>query len=189
MDLKDKIIDISYKLFKQHGYDNVKVEDICEQCEITKPTFYRYIGSKDELLSCFYANLTSEITRELLSVLNTDNYWEQICIGFQAILTHSQKFGADLYSQLFISNLKENKGTFDFVDTLTQTMTAMIDRAQKAGQIKNSSAPHELYMACAHMSFGYGIIWCLNKGNFNLLDEFRAALQNVCDVPTEYRIT
>lgn len=188
MNTRDLIIATAYKMFQKEGYDSVTVSDICEECGITKPTFYRYIESKDHLLSYFYEGVTTELPGQLVQMLTSEHYWEQICMGFDTILMRSQDFGPDLYSQLFISNLRDNKGTFDFNDTLTQAMTALFAKAQQSGQIKNPSEPSELYMACAHMCFGYGILWCLNHGENNLLEDFHTALENVCIVDEKYRI-
>ena len=48
-DLKNNIINTSYQLFMENGYDQTTVNDICKACSITKTTFYRYIDSKEEL--------------------------------------------------------------------------------------------------------------------------------------------
>ena len=46
-DLKNNIINTSYQLFMENGYDQTTVNDICKACSITKTTFYRYIDSKE----------------------------------------------------------------------------------------------------------------------------------------------
>lgn len=188
METKNQIITAAYEMFQERGYDNVTVNDICQRCNITKPTFYRYIESKDQLLAYFYENIAAEITQQFMKMLAADNYWEQFCMGFDTILQHSRRFGADLYSHLFISNLREPKGTFDFDDMLTQAMTSVLSKAQQHGQVRNGNDPGELYMACANMCFGYGILWCLNRGKNDLIRDFRIALENVCDVEEAYRM-
>ena len=37
-------------------------------------------------------------------------------------------------------------------------------------------------MACAKMSFGYGVIWCLEDGQGDLLQDFRTGLIQVLQV-------
>ena len=185
-DLEQKIVETSYKLFQEKGYDQVSVQDICNTLSITKPTFYKHIGAKENLLSYFYNNIMAELNKKLLDMVTKDNYWEQIICGFSIILGHSQEFGPDLYSQLFISNLKENKGTFTFIDSLTKAMVSIFEKAQKNGQIHNTSDPYELYISCAHLSFGYGILWCLNKGENNLFEDFKKALIAVLQVDDKY---
>ncbi|WKY46438.1 hypothetical protein Q5O24_08565 [Eubacteriaceae bacterium ES3] len=54
--------------------------------------------------------------------------------------------------------------------------------AQVSGQIGNSSDPRELYLACANMSFGYGVLWCINDGENDLIKDFIHALEIVCEL-------
>ena len=39
MTTKDKIFDTAIKLFKEKGYNNVTVNDICDACEISNLPF------------------------------------------------------------------------------------------------------------------------------------------------------
>jgi AcrR family transcriptional regulator len=188
MTIKEQIIKEAYKLFNKNGYENVTVMDICKACNITKPTFYRHVHSKDNILHFFYENITDKISDKMMSILAYDDYWEQICTAFTTILGWSQEFGYSLYSQLFINNLKENKDTFKFNDSLTIFMTSLFKHAQKSGQIRNTSDPRKLYLACAYMSFGYGVLWCINDGKNDLIKDFIRALEVVCDLKQEYRI-
>ena len=59
--VKQRIIDTSFDLFREKGYKSVSVMDICNACGITKPTFYKYIDSKDSLLKYFSSTLTAQI--------------------------------------------------------------------------------------------------------------------------------
>src|SRR2546429_506120 len=47
--LRQQIIDTSIRLFRKHGYENTRVEDIVQILEISQPTFFRYFPSKDGL--------------------------------------------------------------------------------------------------------------------------------------------
>ena len=41
---KNKIFETAGKLFKEKGYENVTINNICEACGITKTTFYYHIA-------------------------------------------------------------------------------------------------------------------------------------------------
>ncbi len=180
--LKEKIIKTSYRMFKENGYTQVTIMDICKELNISKPTFYNYVKSKEELLTIFYNDMEEEMSKRILEIISQENYWKQILCAFQIIMSHSQEFGHDLYSQLFISNLKENKGTFQFQEGITKLMTTLFEKAQNANQIQNLNDPKELYLACAHLAFGYGIIWCLEGGKEDLLKNFEHGLIQVLEV-------
>lgn len=48
--LRQQIIDTSIRLFRKHGYESTRVEDIVQVLEISQPTFFRYFPSKDAVL-------------------------------------------------------------------------------------------------------------------------------------------
>ena len=68
--LRQQIIDTSIKLFRKHGYENTRIDDIVQMLEISQPTFFRYFPSKDAVLrevgergySCICERLHSELS-------------------------------------------------------------------------------------------------------------------------------
>ncbi len=44
--LRQQIIDTSIRLFRKHGYENTRVEDIVQILEISQPTFFRYTAQR-----------------------------------------------------------------------------------------------------------------------------------------------
>ena len=68
--LRQQIIDTSIKLFRKHGYENTRIDDIVQILEISQPTFFRYFPSKDAVLrevgqrgyGCICERLRSELS-------------------------------------------------------------------------------------------------------------------------------
>lgn len=161
---REIICETAWKLFNKHGYDNVKVQDICDACEISKPTFYHYVKSKEEMIIHFYDDVTLQITNQLSSIIEADNHWEQFMICFSILLDESIRVGSDIGSQMFIMNLKNNQHSFDRRKYLTDIMVSIIRKGQQTGQILNLSDPEHLYEAAAYMFSGYEVMWCIRNG-------------------------
>jgi AcrR family transcriptional regulator len=47
----ENILDISWKLFQLKGFRGISMDEICLQCEITKPTLYYYFKDKEDLFA------------------------------------------------------------------------------------------------------------------------------------------
>ena len=70
--LRQQIIDTSIRLFRKHGYENTRVEDIVQILEISQPTFFRYFPSKDAVLrevgrrgfSCIKEHLETQLSSD-----------------------------------------------------------------------------------------------------------------------------
>jgi AcrR family transcriptional regulator len=68
--LRQQIIDTSIKLFRRHGYEDTRIDDIVQLLEISQPTFFRYFPSKDAVLrelgergyACIRERLRSELS-------------------------------------------------------------------------------------------------------------------------------
>lgn len=48
--LRQQIVETALHLFRQHGYENTRIDDIVHSLEISQPTFFRYFPSKDAVL-------------------------------------------------------------------------------------------------------------------------------------------
>lgn len=73
--LRQQIIDTSIKLFRKHGYENTRIDDIVQMLEISQPTFFRYFSSKDAVLRQVgergYACICERLRSELSSTATT----------------------------------------------------------------------------------------------------------------------
>jgi AcrR family transcriptional regulator len=74
--LRRQIIDTSIRLFRKHGYENTRVDDIVQILEISQPTFFRYFPSKDAVLrevgrrgfACIKERLETELSSQTSTV-------------------------------------------------------------------------------------------------------------------------
>ncbi|WMJ89481.1 TetR/AcrR family transcriptional regulator [Anaerocolumna sp. MB42-C2] len=184
---KDFIIETANQLFLEKGYQNVTVIDICEACKISKTTFYYHLKSKEDIILHFYDSVTHNISQYLLTILTKDNYWDQLLICFESLVKEASKFGTDFLSQMMISNLKEDYGSYDFRSELTDIAVMIIKKGQASGQIRNKNDALELYKASAYIFLGHEVTWCIKKGKFDWSKEIRTALENIYDVIPELR--
>ncbi|HEX2959838.1 MAG TPA: TetR/AcrR family transcriptional regulator [Chitinispirillaceae bacterium] len=54
MDNKKNILEKALLLFSRKGFDAAGIQEICEECAVTKPTLYHYFGSKRGLLDTIF---------------------------------------------------------------------------------------------------------------------------------------
>ncbi|MGA2423349.1 MAG: TetR/AcrR family transcriptional regulator [Terriglobales bacterium] len=70
--LRRQIIDTSIKLFRKHGYEDTRIDDVVQALEISQPTFFRYFPTKDAVLrevgergyACICERLRSELSSQ-----------------------------------------------------------------------------------------------------------------------------
>lgn len=76
-------------LFSERGYEAVGVNEICESCEVTKPTLYHYFGSKRGLLDAIIAERGSPLLEAVRSV----PYARDVPLGLERIAFAFMRFG------------------------------------------------------------------------------------------------
>ncbi len=57
---RQKLLEVSFRLFAEQGYDQTTVDQITEKADIGKGTFYNYFPSKEAVLHEFMENLSIE---------------------------------------------------------------------------------------------------------------------------------
>jgi len=184
---QQRITRIAYVLFKEKGFNKVKVTDICEACDITKPAFYYHFSSKEDLLVHFYDGVVDQIREKGMEFVLADNLWQQLLLVFDELMEAGNQLGVDLNSQLFVMNLKQDRGSFNFSGSLSELCIALIQKAQQTGQVRNQSDAKALFQAAAFMSTGYEVMWCIKSGEFDRKTMLHQSLQALFDVPDELR--
>jgi TetR/AcrR family transcriptional regulator, repressor for uid operon len=51
--MRERILRSTFKVLYRHGYGKLNLSDVAAQAGISRPTFYKFFSSKDELLSAF----------------------------------------------------------------------------------------------------------------------------------------
>lgn len=62
---RERILEAAVRLFRERGFDETRVRDICEQVQISEATFFNYFPTKDAVLDD-YSVETSELYGALL---------------------------------------------------------------------------------------------------------------------------
>ena len=182
-DLEPLILDTSLQLFQEKGYDNVSVREICEACDITKPTFYKYAVTKGDLLELFFYRIASRVDDTWDDHEVQGSWWNCIRTGFFGFLTSFLSFGTDFCMQLFIQNVLSGRDSFRVNPDFRTRMTSVIGHAQTCGEILDDTDPEELCEVILSTMFGFCAWWILNEGSVDVMEEFLEALQGLCEVP------
>lgn len=187
MTKKEDIQAVAIQLFLDKGYSNVTIMDICKELNITKPTFYKHVKSKEELILNLYDYTVNTITSNPMSVLEVDSNIERLILVFNDLVNETIAFKSDLFSQMLIANLNENQHSFDMRSKMTDLCTLLIKKAQQNHEIKNFNDPDVLYRSIAYAYTGYETMWCIYNGNTNIKEDFYTTLNAILEVADPYK--
>lgn len=179
-DTKGRIRECAISLFKEYGFENVTVVQICEAARITKRTFYYHYKSKEELLYGItdYLGVKAESLLDSLAVQQTN-----IGILWALMSTYSIKsaeYGPNIIRQIYVHMIQgKDDEKFPYTMYLYKTVVKTIENAQRAGEIANTSSPEDIAFTLYHVFRSVTITWAAEDGAFDLVKEFRRVFDAV----------
>lgn len=181
-DTRKQILNTAIKLFKEKGYDNTSIIDICNSCHITKGTFYYHFPNKDELTFEFYDQIWddfSEVFSDLLLISNTkEQLWKVYEFSIDRTIALTPKVlygllmsdiqkGMAMFSPYSIKgNSKSNKHIKLQID--------LVKKGQALNEIKQGD-PEMMVRTYISALMGIAMAWSSNDGPFDEKEELRKA--------------
>jgi AcrR family transcriptional regulator len=188
---KQRILEASLKLFKAQGYEKVTINRICDEVGIVKNTFYYYFDSKDALLEAAvggYENMTTTCLSDIL--LSGETYFEKFWRIEKPFYDFVAKNGIDIfrhYQYIQLSKPEKRLQMLQAMGELDKVRITVIQKAQEAGEIRNTADPKALIMVSLSQFFGTLSLWTDNDGTFDFNQTVRMGLEVCFDVRPDIR--
>lgn len=171
-DIKRKITDIAIEAFRQEGYDNISVNEICRLSGIAKKTFYYHFESKDEILFNTYAEYDTDMSEIAIRLMMLPNYTERLWYLFNLAIEKTEKLGLDISTNLIKSSLTRKKSLIlpiqkEYGDNSSQgakLMMEVIIQGQQSGEFRNNADPEQLHWSFTSALLGATVTWCASDG-------------------------
>ncbi|WP_028974567.1 TetR/AcrR family transcriptional regulator [Spirochaeta cellobiosiphila] len=169
MDNRDKIKQVATKLFSRRSYENVGIQQIVDECGISKPTLYYYFSSKKGLME---AILKEEFTPFLEGLADITQYAGDVMGTLRATVLSYQNFSTNdpylYYLYKSMSAMPEQSDSYLLVKSFSDRESDIArqlfaDIAKDHGNIGNRSVIYgstflgmvETYIKLIHSSFEY----------------------------------
>ena len=166
---KRDILEKAFTMFLEEGYEDITYQKIADRCGITRTTLYVYFKNKKDIFLWSIKQLTSDIEKELLSIiknpeLTASDCLKQILFKLFDIAENNQVFfkvPLNYLVQLEKSGADVNERVTRRVIRIQHLMNTVIIRGQKAGQLKHFSVKDindQLYMIIEDAMFRLGVL-------------------------------
>lgn len=177
---KERILEEAIKLFKEYGYDNVTVMQICDAAKITKRTFYYHYRSKEQLIIGVTDLIGVKAEKFISAMLNQQT---NVGILWEIMRTYSKNaanMGPDLTMQVFISEFKLGKErNFPQSAYMFDTAVQIIEKAKSSGEISNPSSARDMAFTLYDALRGISVTWAAENGNFDIESYYLKALNTI----------
>jgi TetR/AcrR family transcriptional regulator, fatty acid metabolism regulator protein len=175
--LRGKILENAIRLFKERGFDEVTIDDIIGQLEISQATFFNYFPSKDAILQQaaedtverYREMLELEVQRDVPTAEKVRRLLEAMGRGIEA----DRRFYRTLFTRSVL-----NFGNVRAERILSEVSAALMREGQRRGEISAEYDPHELADIFIGTYYAVIIRWLHRDGGRSLTEH----LHNSADI-------
>lgn len=135
IETRNKIYEIGVNLIKEKGYENVSIQDICQNANVSIGAFYHHFSSKENLITEFFLNERKIIFNEFFEEHGNESIKTQIKEYLLKDIDYFKYCGPSLTFYFMIQEI-ENKNTV--LNAEHSSMKKILATIIKNGLKKNS---------------------------------------------------
>lgn len=137
-----RIYEAAMSLFARRDYDSVKIEEICEEADVSNAAFFHHFTNKASLVRAYLEKFKANIGVKLEAAENASSTKKLEIISREVTLSNSEV--ASFQAQIFNALITPGDEALDMehLDTgITGTLTEIIREGQASGEFNKSWKP------------------------------------------------
>ena len=183
---RDRIQQIALELFRQHGYENVTINQICSEAGVTKRAFYYHYSSKAELLHGLIDFMGAQAESLLDSLAEQHTNIGTLWTLMSVYAIHSANYGPEIIRELYAITIHgETDEDFPYSTYLYNTVVKTLRNAKEAGEILSSVEPEDLAFALYHGFRSVSMTWASTGGAFDEVEAYRRIFSATLGIPMD----
>ena len=165
------ILDSAIELFKKYGVNKVTIDDICNNCELTKGSFYYYFPSKDYIVTMSVNSGLDKYIAENFFFDEKLPFKEHLISLNLCAFNYFKKIGKEITRASYVSQINSSidvrvKGR-SYVDNLN----SIIEHALNKNAFSTKMNFNETYIYCIAVFTGILMKWCtFNDTSDDIID-------------------
>jgi len=162
---RDRIIRAALRLFSERGVAATTVEEITNEADVGKGTFFNYFPSKEDVLADV-CQLTMGRIREVVShSIRSSEPMDRVMYDLAMVLVEefspSPALALNVLAALFSSESVRQQMA-DHLQEDRLVLAELMGARQKRGELRSDFTPLELAMQFQRALFGTTVLWALN---------------------------
>ncbi len=169
---RGRIITAAWKLFYENGYEETTIEDIVEESQTSRGSFYHYFEGKDALMGTL-ASVFDEKYEELRETLDPSSPCAEslIYLNHELFTMIENSISRDLLTRLLSTQLlaQGEKHLLDRDRTYFRLLRRIVSRGAEAGEFREGLTASDVIKAYALWERALMYDWCLCGGDYSLV--------------------
>ncbi len=181
------ILKTAIDLFKQKGYSNVTMHEICTACGISKGTFYNHFNTKEDLILNYYQLLSNDMMRIMPDLLENKPIIEKVWSCLEYFIDNTISLGPDLLKNLIEIDMNSGCSVFSpypeersaYERVFIKMELELISQGQKAGKIRKDIDAKDLLWHFSATLMGIAMHWSSSGGKYDEKKELRKLFDQI----------
>lgn len=169
--IREKIIDSSWKLFREKGFGETTINDIINKADISKGTFYYYFRSKDNLLDTLSEILDREYERLAKEEPEGMSSFDRLMwIDYEVHAFIQKNIDYGLFAYLYSSQIVKETGSslLDLNRFYFRYIERLMEEGRRSGELTEEMPVSKMVKFFTMGERALITEWCMNNGGFDL---------------------
>lgn len=175
LETKEKIYQTALDLLESDGYENIRIEDICQKAGVSIGTFYNYFKSKNEILQLIYKKGDDYFENTVDDALEGLEIEEAVIEFFRYYAKYNINTGLTTLKQLY----NPENVFFTKKRGMQHVLGRLIQKGQEAGRLTEEVPSDEIVCDLFVLARGIVYDYCLKEGQFDLVEKMASYIQRV----------
>lgn len=175
LETKERIYQSALELLESDGYENIRIEDVCQKAEVSIGTFYNYFKSKNEILQLIYQKGDDYFENTVSDAIEGLEIEEAVIEFFRYYAKYNINTGLTTLKQLYNP---ENE-FFTKKRGMQLVLGRLIQKGQDEGQLTEAFSSYEIVCDLFVLARGIVYDYCLKDGQFDLVEKMESYIQRV----------
>ena len=188
-ELRDRITEAAVRCFRSKSYEEVSVNDICQEADVARSTFYRaFSGKKDVIRYCFEHTDTNQIV-SIEELLAAQNDFDRMWVIGDRYISLCGELGVGFCTAMMNLTLTGEIDMLKLGHSVDTWFVRLTRNCQQTGIIRSQAPPELLGPLFVDMVYQTLYDWCRHNGNYPVRARARTITELLADVAPEYRWT
>ena len=183
----DHIVQTAITLFRNNGYEQVSISEICKVAGISRSVFYAAFSDKAQIIEYMYDQVLRDQTASFGDFIDAENDFERMWILCDRYLAVSLAFGPRMRQALFQLDVVGAVNILDKVREVEDWMIRLCRNCQKTGIILSPEPAEIIAPLSVSAVWQVNYDWARSLGSFDLRARARRTSEAVLNVAPEYR--
>ncbi|MBR6950170.1 MAG: TetR/AcrR family transcriptional regulator [Oscillospiraceae bacterium] len=183
---KEFIRECAFDLFREKGYDNVSVANICAKAGISRSAFYYYFKTKSQVMGSLFSDLIPDNLELIKKKQEEEDEWEFLWWFMCLYADRCLALGKNLLAVFMMVSLKDRLQPFLPYDTLRffNILDETVKKGQKTGRFGNKWLYKYIVSAIRSIYLGVTFDWCnaAEHGDFDYKRAMELELRSLLEV-------